>query len=422
MKKDLNFAQLQRRSFLKTLSKAGLGLPVVKASSIGAGMMLARHAEAAEGVKRVIFVYIPDGTPGGATSSFTPSSGMSLKSCSSPLESVKQNCVFFRGTSVMQGDSVNGGHGLAQRVLGGYNAPNTIDFALEDTIGATSPFGVIHAGVSTGQKDSISSKNRNQIQAYVDNPLSVFNKVFGGNTDLSDVGTKRKKSVLDVNRQALAKIQSRLGAFEKQRLDQHMAAIERLEDEIDLAASQSVPEFCKTPVWNTGGFSGPMTDDQFTTIFGLQADTIVLAMQCNMTKIASIQLGTHQADFSVPGQGGSYHGVIHGGGPGGYTAYRSYLCARVAQLIEKLRDAQDTDGSSMLESTLVVQVTDMGDGNAHSGTDAPFFLAGGSSIVRGGQVVSASRHTQILDTVLEAFGVAGTAPRYDSSAVSGVLV
>ena len=152
---DLTFAQQQRRGFLKTLTQAGLSLPLVQASGLGAGMLLGRQAYGAVGAKRVIFVYAPDGTPGGASNSFTPDANMVLKACTTPLETVKNQCVFFSGVNVMKKDGVDGGHGLAQRVLGGFNAPNTIDFALEETIGAASPFGVIHAGVSTGVKDSI---------------------------------------------------------------------------------------------------------------------------------------------------------------------------------------------------------------------------------------------------------------------------
>ena len=56
---------------------------------------------------------------------------MVLKACTAPFETVKNQCVFFSGVNVMKKDGVDGGHGLAQRVLGGFNAPNTIDFALE---------------------------------------------------------------------------------------------------------------------------------------------------------------------------------------------------------------------------------------------------------------------------------------------------
>lgn len=54
----------QRRNFLKLIGKAGLSLPLLQASSLGAGLLLSRQTLASgNSLRKVIFVYIPDGTP-----------------------------------------------------------------------------------------------------------------------------------------------------------------------------------------------------------------------------------------------------------------------------------------------------------------------------------------------------------------------
>ncbi len=418
MKKSNPFVNNARRQFLNTISKAGLSLPTLRASALGAGMLVGRDAMAATGVQRVVFIYVPGGAPG--ASNWLPSSNLTLKKCSAPLESVKSECVFFSGTSVIQDGSPNGGHGLTQRVLGGFEAPLTIDFALEESIGAVSPTASIRMGVATGSLNSISSKNRQEVADYVDNPTTVFEKLFGGGQDLGDVGTNRRKSILDINRDALKKIKSRLGGLERQRLDEHSAAIERIESDLDAAAAASVPEACKNPDWNTDGFSGPITDVAFNTIFDLHLDSLVLALKCNVTKVGVIQLGTHQSEFTVPGMDGTLHGVIHGG-QGGFDTYCAKLHENVATLISRLKEEKDFDGTPLLDSTLVVKVTDMGNGSGHTADNAPFLIAGGGSSIQRGRVQSCDEHPKILDSVCQALGVYGTVPSYSSSPATGVL-
>ena len=57
MKPAQQFAMLKRREFLKTVGKAGLSIPLLRATGLGTGMMLSRQAMA-EGMapRRVMFV------------------------------------------------------------------------------------------------------------------------------------------------------------------------------------------------------------------------------------------------------------------------------------------------------------------------------------------------------------------------------
>ena len=74
-----------------------------------------------------------------------------------------------------------------------------------------------------------------------------------------------------------------------------------------------------------------------------------------------MQMGSDAADFSVTGFSEQYHSAIHGGSFDNYAAYRAYFTERVAHLIRRLREEDDPAGGKLIDSTLVVQVTDMGD-------------------------------------------------------------
>ena len=107
----------------------------------------------------------------------------------------------------------------------------------------------------------------------------------------------------------------------------------------------------------------------------------------------------------------------------GISSYRRYFSERVAYLIQRLKDTDDPAGGKLIDSTLVVQVTDMGDGSSHTGEDAAYMFAGGGSAVKKGQIVTASNHHRLLDTVAQYMGVQGVIPNYDpNGAQPGILV
>lgn len=423
-------ALLQRRNFLKFIGKAGLSLPLLQATSLGAGLMLSRQAEAdGNSLRKVIFIYVPDGTPGGASSSFLPSEDgqMTLKTCSQPLESVKHECVFFKGLEIVGG----GGHGLTQRVLGAFanGVSGSIDLALEETVGAITPVASLRLSVrnrssteSTETKDPISARVWSGSN-FQDNPQAAFEMLFSNALDSSDIGTRRNNKKLNVNDTALAELKTKLGSYELQRLEQHQAAIEKLRNDLATAASSTAPLGCGNPQFNPASLSVEEVDSNFTNLFNLQVENALLALKCNITRVASIQLGTHQADFSVTGESESYHTSIHSGNLDFYARYRAYFSERLAHLIQRLKEMDDPAGGKMIDSTLVVQVTDMGDGGAHTGTDAPFMFAGGGSAVNRGSIISVTNHHRLLDTVAQYMGVYGTIGAYDANGpASGILV
>lgn len=436
MKPEDQFAFQQRRSFLKFIAKAGVALPILQASSIGTGLMLARQAEAAgSSLRKIIFLHIPEGTPNRAAATFTPDANLTLKTCSKPLETVKSDCVFFDQMDVEGG----GGHGNMHRVLGAFQqtgftagSTTTIDLALADTIGATSPVSALLLGVRTGNKDTISARNTYTLNySFQDNPKAAFDRLFGGAIDASPIGNKRDKKIQDANLIALTQLKTKLGSYELARLEEHEAAINKLKNDIDGAASAGAIAGCTSPLFNPQGLSTGLTDAEFHDIFALQTDNLLLAMHCNLTRVGVLQLGDTQAAFNIPGVPNvpssiaDLHGTVHSGTVSYFEEYRTALTQKVTYLINKLKTTDDGFGGKMIDSTLLVHITDMSNGMNHEGNDAPFFLAGGGAGVKKGQVISMGNatHHRLLDTAAQYMGVYGNIKPYDKAGpISGILI
>lgn len=425
MPKDKSIISTNRRSFLKTVTHAGLSMGFMRTSSLAAGMMLGRSAIGANAdgdCRRVVCVYIPGGAPTqGGRSQFIPSANLTLPDASAPLETVKDECVFFSDATVSGG----GGHGFTSKTLGAAVQANTYDVELERTLGASSPFPSLLLGVEStvGNHGSATRANFTEVN-YEDNPIAAFNRLFGGNINVSSIGTQRAQSALDVQKAEIMELRRALGVEEQQRLDEHLNSLQTIENRLQAQASQDGVAGCSNPVWNATNFDfNPNDRSSFNVISELQIDLSVLALRCNLTPVVSIMLGNHQSDHSVPelNYTDTYHQSIHGGQAGSHLETRAYLSGRMEYLIDQLRSTTDEFGNPLLDSTLVVQVTDMGDGNAHTSDEAPMFLAGGGSRINRGQLAQCGQHVNIFDTMTEVLGLTGQVPQYGSGPLNSVI-
>ncbi|MGD9163453.1 MAG: DUF1552 domain-containing protein [Chromatiales bacterium] len=428
MKNKSQMEMLSRRRFLKKLGGAGITGAMLKLSMLSGNLLWARSVFAADAPKRVIFYYTSNGAipdqwmPSGSETSFT------LPAMSAPLESVKQHCVFLNGVNMN-----NPGHGLTSKALAG-DATNSLDIYMAQTLGQATPFSQLQLGVISNGFGSVSRNNWSE-PAFEDNPLNAFQRLFGNGATVTkdataDIEVSRIRSVLDANLEVLEQMRSELGSFEKARLDEHSEAIQRIESRLTSTTSDTSGGECSSPTFNTGSFSGA-TDNatNFDTIADLQSDIVALALKCDLTRVVTFMLGNHQADYIVPESGvdTNYHQSIHGRPAEDYIQYRSYFATKLQYLIQRLADTEDMDGNSVLDNTILLHVSDMADGRAHTGENAPFMLAGGGSgtLTTGRSLnLNGVDYKSLLDTVAQAAGVDITAsdyPGYGSGPLSGIF-
>jgi hypothetical protein len=85
----------------------------------------------------------------------------------------------------------------------------------------------------------------------------------------------------------------------------------------------------------------------------------------------------------------------------------NYLSGIVAYLVRRLLEEDDpaVPGTKMLDNTGVVQVTDMGDGQDHSGGDGPNLIATRMPSFRTGEATRGGTNLQVLEAVAEGLGL-----------------
>ena len=434
-----------RRGLLRAASLGALGLPMAR-------LLRPARALAAGRAERVIFFYFPDGVPawsqGGDASKWHctgTEAGFTMPECLAPLVPWRQDCVFFRGLS-MGGTDAGSHPGGAKKLLTAADHGNneSIDQHLSRSIGAASPWRHLYLGAMANADNASGDKHvvypvAGTSMAPEDDPAVAFAALFGsaaagggaGGGDSGGAVLGTRGSVLDAARSDLQDLQARLGRVEKDKLDLHLESLRELEARLQgtgggTEGGGTGAASCDAPdVDLTGVSAGSLYDPaRFGDILRAQMDVMVLAMECGLTRVGTLQAshhtselvmsripGTpfHDAGYDMRSHQASHYGSRHDTGSREYVAFRdqrTWWAGRLAYLLESLASRPE-GGGTMLDHTLVVLCTEVCDGNTHLHDDMPFILAGGAGgAMRGGRLLDVGhrRHGDLWVSVAQATG------------------
>ena len=226
------------------------------------------------------------------------------------------------------------------------------------------------------------------------------------------------KSLLDYWTQDLADLSARVPAAEKDKLDQHATALRELEKRIsgqtvDCAVPSQPDETAFPAVLSYQG-----GEPYFDTITNLQIDLMVQALACDVTRFSTLFLADLSRTHLDPALPEDVHtDVAHryaasdangmGGDPASWALLahqHRYAYGKIARIMQRLAEA------SLLDQTVLVAMSDMGDPAKHSSRQIPALLAGGwGGALRGGQHIdlgaAGTPSNRLLVSIQQAFGV-----------------
>lgn len=146
------------------------------------------------------------------------------------------------------------------------------------------------------------------------------------------------------------------------------------------------------------------------------SDLAAAALGCGLTRIVSVQTRIADNDNSLyPWVGldtGGHHTLSHDSGAAAQASlsqvYRWYA-GRFAHLLDQLANTPDVDGTSVLDNTLVIWGSELGQAWDHNIDNVPFVLAGGAAgKLSGGRylTVNSPRQNRLLVSACHAMGMA----------------
>jgi hypothetical protein len=249
------------------------------------------------------------------------------------------------------------------------------------------------------------------------NPQVVFERLFGSGAtpEVRAARMKQSRSILDALVQDLSGLKKDLGASDKNTVNEYTDEIRDIEQRLERAskAATSVPDM-KEPA----GIPA-LYDDHIK----LHMDLIVLAFQTDITRVATL-LGARDLTgktypfprgewFPNAGNSVSFHGGSHHGdqpaGMAGYAQLNRYHVSTMAYFAEKLKNTKDGQGS-LLDHSLIMYGTNMGNSNQHQHYDVPHVLVGGANgKLKGGRYIHHARRSvttgNLLLSVLDMYDI-----------------
>ena len=197
---------------------------------------------------------------------------------------------------------------------------------------------------------------------------------------------RRKGSVLDSNLAEVRRLQKKMGAADKGRMEQYLTSVREAEirtRRADAWLDTPLPEISEADRKRTNrDIPKTQAGDYFRTIY----DLMVLAFQTDVARVATFSLGGEGQAISIPEIGitESRHQLSHHGGDPGYmeklTNYDTFAIEQFGYFLSRLEETKDLSGKSLLGSTMALFGSGMSYGHSHGNANLPLVLAGGSDL------------------------------------------
>jgi hypothetical protein len=418
---------LPRRTFLRGIG-ATMALPLLDAM---VPALTARAATPLGAARRLSFVYMPMGSdinrwtpPGRDLEELSPTlsslvsvrdqltvvSNLELKNAY-PGTHATSNAAFLSAAKAKWTESTDYHLGttvdqIAAKQIGQETQLPSLELAMD----LLSTVGQCDNGFACVYQNNLSWSSPTTPLPYEAHPRIVFERLFGEGGSASDrqAALRERASLLDWVRDDISRLQGELGAEDRSRVTQYLDTVREVERRIQKAEAQAkdntLPDLDR-PVGVPASYA-----DHARLMFDLQ----VLAFQGDVTRVITFQLARETSNRTYPetGVADPHHPLTHHGGNEEKIAkmakINAFHVSLFAYYLEKLKATPEGDGT-LLDNSLLLYGSGMGNPNVHDHVNLPILVAGGGAGThKGGRHVRYAEPTPLANlhlTLLEKVGV-----------------
>jgi hypothetical protein len=307
------------------------------------------------------------------------------------LEAFRNDFTVFSGLSH---PACVGGHSTENCFLTGAKDPtgsgfrNTISldqFAV-DALGQRTRFPTLNLGVNIDRGNrSLSWTRDGALLPAEDSPARLFQRMFVQGNRLDVEGRLQKLrergSILDAVGDDMRRFQKNLGADDRERLDQYFTSVRELEGRLHTAGEW---ERKPKPTTDLEPPKDILDKAKFFEKFQLMLSMANLAIESDSTRIVTLMVDAFATPvFEIAEDVRSingYHNLSHHGQVKAKVAQLEKVDRRQMRLLRetltRLSETREGD-ARLLDRTMVLYGSNMGDANTHENTNLPVLLAGG---------------------------------------------
>jgi hypothetical protein len=421
---------LSRRALLRGLTGAAVGLPLLE-------IMSDKRAAAGAPPKRLVVFFTPNGTvpdawvTGGET-------GFTLGPILQPLVPHQNDLIVLTGMNnqaALNGPGDDHQRGMGTMLTGtemqdgeykggcdtcppaGFAGGPSVDQVVAQKIGQATKLASMEFGVHVHDSDDwsrMSYSGAGTPMPPVDDPSQSYDRLFkdlnadpAGQKKLSD----QRHLVLSSIMADAQKLRGRLGSADRVKLDQHLSSLDTINKHLDSVVT--VGGSCKDP-GKPAGFPDIYDPAAFEAIGKLQMDMLVMALTCDVTRVASIQwtrsvgdvvfdwLGVTEGHHSL-----SHHGLDEAAARDDLIKINTWYAQQFAYLVDRMKQTPEGSGT-LLDNTVIFWCNELAIGNQHSHDDMRFLLAGscGGAFKTGRHLsYDADPHNNLLLSLCQGMGL-----------------
>jgi hypothetical protein len=213
-------------------------------------------------------------------------------------------------------------------------------------------------------------------------PRVIFERLFGagGTAQERAARSREDRSILDHIQHSVARLKQGLGPSDQSRLNGYLDNVREIERRIQAIEryNTATGDERKLPNAPVG------VPETFREHVDLMLDLQVLAFMTETTRVSSFKMARDVSSAIYPESGVKtpFHALSHHGEDpktiAEFAKLNQYHVSTIAPFLEKLKNTPDGDGN-LLDHSLVMYGSPMGDSHVHEHRRVPVFLAGHAS-------------------------------------------
>jgi len=301
-----------------------------------------------------------------------------------------------QGSDILAGTSLD--QFYAQRV-GQDTAIPSMQLAIENV----DQSGGCAYGYACVYTDTISWAAPTKPLPMIRDPRAAFDQLFGVGATAAERAAQRRadKSILDWITVEASRLKKNLGATDRARLSDYLDNIREIERRIQ-----------KVEAFNTSGEVREMPEapigvpDSFKEHVRLMFDLQAVAFAADVTRVFSFKLSRDGTSRTYPesGNSGPFHPMSHHQDKEekilDFAKINKYHASMLPYFFDKLKATPDGEGN-LLDNTMIIYGSPMGNSNLHNHKRCPLLLAGkAGGRLKGGLHLKASDETPMANAML----------------------
>lgn len=401
---------LSRRSVLKGISGAAIGLPFLESlCHAHANVSMPLIAEGAQAPVRMAFIYVPNGMHMPHWTPKETGTDYQLPPSLEALSSFRKDFTLLSGLTCDKARPNGDGAGDHARAMSAFltcTQPKktaadirvgiSVDQLAAQRIGSATKLpsleigcdrganaGNCDSGYSCAYSNNLSWRSDTTPMPKEVDPKQVFERLYGVPKNYDD-----RLSVLDSVLDDAKSLQNQLGGADRRKLDEYLTAVREIEAR--MARNKNDNATVVPPIKKPTGIPKEYSDHLKTL-----TDLMVLAFQADLTRICTFAFANEGSNKSYKfiGVSEGHHDLSHHGGDKDkhekIAKINQFHIKQLAYLLDRLKSIKEGNGT-LLDNMMLIYGSGIGDGNRHNHDELPVLLAG-----KAGGCLHPGRHIRV---------------------------